>query len=166
MPGIHSPIRELTPNGTTLSTRELLRSAVVESDGVAFDMLLIWAPPADVTRMVRKLKVDSMAIVATERAMVADPKLQSRNWSTPLATVQLLRALQVGHALSAPSRVLLMGWLAESTPNDVGVVMLPNGQHLATVVFFKDSKATKAQREATVAKIARAALDAATRDKR
>ncbi len=191
-PGIHSPIRDMTPAGTRLSTRELLRSAIVESDGVASDMLLVWAPPAEVAKMLRKSGVDSMAVATTERAMAADPMVQYKNWSTPLGAVQLLRALQSGHALSAPSKALLIGWLTESTngdrrikamlpagtavahktgtdnthggmtraTNDIGIATLPNGQHLAIAVFVKDSKATEAQREAVIAKIAKAAWDA------
>jgi beta-lactamase class A len=195
VPGVHSPIRDMSPGGTTLSTRELLRSAIVESDGVASDMLLIWSPPADVTKMLRKAGVDSMVVAASERAMAADVMVQYKNWSTPLGAVQLLHALQVKRVLSAPSRALLMGWLTESTSgdkrikalvpagtevahktgtdatrggmtratNDVGIVTLPNGQHLAIAVFIRDSKATEAQREAVIAKIAKVAWDAAKR---
>ena len=45
--------------------------------------------------------------------------------------------------------------------NDIGLVTLPNGQHLAVAIFLKDSKAPEAQREGVIAKIARAAWDAA-----
>jgi len=118
--------------------------------------------------------------------------VQYKNWSTPLGAVQLLRALQSGHALSAPSKALLIGWLTESTSgdkrikallpagtavahktgtdntrggmtratNDIGIVTLPNGQHLAIAVFIKDSKATEAQREAVIAHVAKAAWNA------
>ncbi len=197
IPGIHSVIRDMTPDGTRLTARELLRDAIVESDGVASDMLLIWAPPATVTAMVHKLGVDSMTIVASERAMAADPMVQYRNWSTPLGAIQLLRALQTGKGLSTPSRVLLTGWLTETAigekrikgllppgtavahktgtdatsngltraTNDIGIATLPNGQHLAVAVFIKDSRASEAQREAVIARIARAAWDAAVRKK-
>ncbi len=195
IPGIHSPIRDMSPNGNELTVRELLRAAIVESDGVASDVLLVVAPLPTVDQMVHKLGADSMRIVAKEQAMAADPMVQYKNWSTPLAAVQLLRALQQGHALSAPSRVLLMGWLAETeigagrikgllppgtmvahkpgtdatrqgmtrATNDIGLVTLPNGQHLAVAVFLKDSRATEAQREAVIAKIARAMWDAAVK---
>jgi beta-lactamase class A len=195
VPGVHSPIREFSPNGTRLTIRELLRAAIVESDGTASDLLMTWAPPAEVTRVVHKLGADSMTIATTERAMEADPMVQYRNWSTPVAAVQLLRALQGSRAISATSRALLLGWLGETTigekrikgqlpagtsvahktgtdatrkgltraTNDIGVVTLPNGQHLAIAVFVKDSRATEAQREAVIARIARAAWDAAVR---
>ena len=195
IPGIHSPIRDMSPGGTRLSTRELLRSAIVESDGVASDMLLVWSPPADVTKMLRKAGVDSMTVATSERAMAADAMVQYKNWSTPVGAVQLLRALYSGHALSAPSKALLIGWLTESTSgdkrikallppgtavahktgtdatrngmtratNDIGIVTLPSGQHLAIAVCVKDSKATEAQRESVIAQIAKAAWSVANR---
>jgi beta-lactamase class A len=43
--------------------------------------------------------------------------------------------------------------------NDVGLVKLSNGQHLAIAVFVSDSKADTAIREETIAKVARAAWD-------
>lgn len=43
--------------------------------------------------------------------------------------------------------------------NDVGLVTLPNGRHLAIAVFVSDSRADNATREGVIAKIARAAWD-------
>jgi len=43
--------------------------------------------------------------------------------------------------------------------NDVGLVTLPDGRHLAIAVFVSDSPADTATREAVIAKIARAAWD-------
>lgn len=43
--------------------------------------------------------------------------------------------------------------------NDVGLVTLPNGQHLAIAVFVSDSQATDVIREKVIAKVARAAWD-------
>lgn len=43
--------------------------------------------------------------------------------------------------------------------NDVGLVTLPNGQHLAIAVFVSDSTANDATREEVIAKVARAAWD-------
>jgi beta-lactamase class A len=41
--------------------------------------------------------------------------------------------------------------------NDVGLVTLPNGQHMAIAVFVSDSRANDATREAVIAKVAKAA---------
>lgn len=43
--------------------------------------------------------------------------------------------------------------------NDVGLVTLPNGQHLAIAVFVSDSMADDATREEVIAKVARATWD-------
>ncbi|MBW4681426.1 MAG: class A beta-lactamase, subclass A2 [Microcoleus vaginatus WJT46-NPBG5] len=43
--------------------------------------------------------------------------------------------------------------------NDVGLVMLPNGRHMAIAVFVSDSKANDAIREEVIAKVAKAAWD-------
>jgi beta-lactamase class A len=43
--------------------------------------------------------------------------------------------------------------------NDVGLVTLPNGHHLAIAVFVSDAKADMATREAAIAKISRAVWD-------
>jgi len=43
--------------------------------------------------------------------------------------------------------------------NDVGLVTLPNGRHLAISVFVSDSGANKAVREEVLAKVAKAAWD-------
>lgn len=43
--------------------------------------------------------------------------------------------------------------------NDVGIVTLPNGQHLAIAVFVSDSPANATIREEVIAKVARAAWD-------
>jgi hypothetical protein len=51
-----------------------------------------------------------------------------------------------------------VGGLTRAT-NDVGIVRLPDGWHLAVAVFVADSKADEATREAVIARIARAAWD-------
>jgi beta-lactamase class A len=43
--------------------------------------------------------------------------------------------------------------------NDIGIITLPNGQHLAIAVFVSDSAADEATREAVIAKIAKAVWD-------
>ena len=43
--------------------------------------------------------------------------------------------------------------------NDIGVITLPNGKHVAIAVFVADSPADEITREATIAKIAKAVWD-------
>ena len=47
--------------------------------------------------------------------MARDPMAQYRNWSTPRAAVLLLKAVEQGRAVSAPSRMLLLEWMTEAT---------------------------------------------------
>jgi beta-lactamase class A len=46
-----------------------------------------------------------------------------------------------------------------SATNDIGIVTLPDGRHVAIAVFVSDSKADEATREAVIAKIAKAVWD-------
>jgi beta-lactamase class A len=46
-----------------------------------------------------------------------------------------------------------------SATNDIGIIDLPNGKHLAVAVFVSDSPADDKTREAVIAKIAKAAYD-------
>jgi beta-lactamase class A len=50
-----------------------------------------------------------------------------------------------------------------SATNDIGLIQLPGGKHLAVSVFVSDSPADENVREAVIAQIARAAWDWATR---
>jgi beta-lactamase class A len=46
-----------------------------------------------------------------------------------------------------------------SATNDIGIVTLPDGRHLAVAVFVSDSRADEATREAVIARVAKAAWD-------
>jgi beta-lactamase class A len=43
--------------------------------------------------------------------------------------------------------------------NDVGIITLPNGRHLAVAIFVSDSPADEATRERVIAEIAKALWD-------
>jgi beta-lactamase class A len=189
---VHSPIRDKYPNGgVKLPLRELLRAAIVDSDGAASDLLLRLVPPREVTSYLRGLGVGNIEIAASEKEMSKNEMVQYRNWATPEAAVALLRKFQQGQGLSSSSRELLMGWLTASeigphrikgllpgdapvahktgtdstrngmtrATNDIGLITLPDGRHLAVAVFVSDSIADEAVREAVIAKISRAAWD-------
>ena len=193
VPGLHSPMRDRYPNGgIDVSVRELIRAAIVDSDGTASDILLGLAGGGSrVTAYLRGLGVRDMDVVTPERAMSMDPLVQYKNYSTPRAAVDLLRALDAGRGLSPAARALLLRDLIDSSPgprrikgllppgtivahktgtdgtrsgktaatNDIGIVTLPDGRHLAIAVFVKDSTAGPAARESTIAKAAKAAWD-------
>jgi beta-lactamase class A len=46
-----------------------------------------------------------------------------------------------------------------SATNDIGIITLPNGRHLAVAVFISDSRANLATREGVIAKLAKAVWD-------
>jgi beta-lactamase class A len=188
---IHSPIREQYPRGVQLTLRELLRAAIVDSDGTASDMLLGLVSPAQVTQFLRQLGVDDLVVLNTEKEFSQDWQAQYRNFATPDAAIRLLRLLQEGNGLSKESRALLLGWMTETqtgarrlrgslpagtivadktgtsgsqkgltaATNDIGLITLPDGRHLAIAIFVSDSRAQQSVREGVIAKIARASWD-------
>jgi beta-lactamase class A len=191
-PQVHSPIRDKYPlAAVSLTLRELLRAAIVNSDGTASDVLLRLVTPDQVTAFLHELGVDDLTVLNFERELAGDQQVQYRNWATPEAAVRLLRLLQDGHGLSAASRGLLLSWMTETqtglrrirallpagtavadktgtsgsangltaATNDIGLITLPHGRHLAIAVFVSDSKAPQSVREGVIAKIARAAWD-------
>jgi beta-lactamase class A len=193
VPRLHSPLRDRYPRGgIDVSVRELIRAAIVDSDGTASNVLLrlVGGGPR-VTAYLRGLGIRDMTVATTERAMSNDPMLQYRNYSTPRASVDLLKALHAGRGLSPAARTLLLQDLVDSAPgplrikgrlppgtavahktgtdstrdgktaatNDIGIVTLPDGRHLAIAVFMKDSTAGLVPREAAIANAAKAAWD-------
>jgi beta-lactamase class A len=182
---LHSPIRDAHPDGTELSLQELLRSMVSESDGTACDVLLRLAGgPARVTAYLQGIGIHDVIVAAPEADMARDPKVQYRNSATPLAMIEVLRKLGPRHELlmrymtetaTAPNRI--KGLLPPGTvvahktgssgtrdgftaaTNDVGLVTLPDGRHMAVAVFVSDTRAETAVRDSVIAKIARAAWD-------
>ncbi|MDQ2978279.1 MAG: class A beta-lactamase [Acidobacteriota bacterium] len=190
--GVHSPLRDGHPaGGFEISVRDLLRASIVDSDGLACDVLLRLVPPDAVTGFLRRIGVEGMTVATTEKAMSSGPDVQLRNWATPEAARHLLRLLHEGRGVSPGARELLLAWMTETetgpgrirgalppgTPvahktgssgthqgrtratNDVGLITLPDGRHLAIAVFVSDSRADTALREGAIANIARALWD-------
>jgi beta-lactamase class A len=189
----HSPIRDKNPNGVELTISDLLRFAISESDGTASDALMRLAGgPEAIQSYLSTLQITDMKVVDTEKGFVQDHSLQHRNWSTPQAAVDLLRALHERRGLSEASQGLLLRYMIESTPgarrlkgllpvgtvvahktgtsgtengitaatNDIGIITLPNGQHLAIAVFIAASPADEQTREGVIAKLAKAVVEA------
>ena len=192
--GQHSPLRDQNPNGANVSVQELLRLAVMESDGTASDVLLRLIGGAQaVMKYLASAQVHDVVVRDTEMALGHDSQLQYRNSATPEGAISVLRAFQESRGLSKPNHDLLAKYLIESTSfptrikgllppgtvvahktgssgerngiaaatNDIGIVTLPGGNHLAIAVFVSDSKANSATRDRVIAQIAREAWDAA-----
>jgi len=114
----HSPLRDRYPEGgVDVSVRDLIRAAIVDSDGVASDVLYKLAGGGPrVTAYLRGIGIRDMAVVATEREMSNDEQVQYRNYATPCAAVELLRALDGGRGVSPAARELLLKDLTDSVP--------------------------------------------------
>jgi hypothetical protein len=54
-------------------------------------------------------------------------------------------------------RLQYQNWAAAT--NDIGIITLPDGRHLAVAVFLTDSRSDDAARDKTIARVARAAWE-------
>jgi beta-lactamase class A len=94
--GQASPLRDKNPNGGIFTIRELIRLALVESDGTASDVLLrVLGGPVEVQRYLSEIGIEDMKVVNTEKEMGADWNVQYQNWATPLAAVAVLRYFEM-----------------------------------------------------------------------
>jgi beta-lactamase class A len=216
--GQASEIRDKFPNGGEFTIRDLIRYALVESDGSASDVLLrVLGGPPVAQDYIQQIGINDMQIVNTEKELGANWDTQYQNLATPMAAVDLLRWLDSAVTALGPMppemRVgknslanvpvpvrsywrlgdirLLPGLISDSytgrdrirgllpdrtlvahktgtggtrngitsATNDIGIIDLPNGKHLAIAVFVSDSPADDKTRDAVIARIAKAAYD-------
>jgi beta-lactamase class A len=181
LPRTWSPLQQKYPEAEVdIPLRELMRLAVSDSDNTAADLVLrTIGGPAVLDRYMKDLGITGFHIEDNEAALHRDVAAQYRNWFEPAAAVQFLQR--------AESNPLLMEWMRDSTrangrirgqlpegtivmhkpgtsgtaTNDIGLITLPDGRRLAIAVFVTDSTADEATRDAVIARIARAAYDAA-----
>jgi beta-lactamase class A len=222
-PNQASPLRDKNPKGGEFTIRELIRLALVESDGTASDVLLRMAGgPEGVQSYLSQIGINDMKIVNSEKEFGNDWDAQYENWTTPAAAIELLRFVKTGTSASLDRRAetatpspdekqretplarkegslesndhdvdLIFDFMADavtgpkrikgllpigtavahktgtggtragitSATNDIGIIYLPNGKHLAIAVFITDSPADGKTREGVIARIARAAFD-------
>ncbi len=193
--GQASALRDKNPDGGEFTIRELIRLALVESDGSASDVLLrVLGGPSVVQSYLTQIGINDMKVVNTEKEIGRDWETQYENWTTPREAVELVRSIKEKWENdldleqkelrlikfmkeSIPGKNRLKGLLPKKTvvahktgtggtqdritsaTNDIGVIYLPNGNHLAVAVFVSDSRADEKNREGVIAKIARAAFD-------
>lgn len=191
-----SPLRDKNLKGGEVTVDELIRLALVESDGSACDILTkLVGGPAAVQEYVRSLGISAMEMKQTHKGFAKDWALQYENWISPEAAVELLESLwsQKGPAPegsdivelkllkymyeSIPGANRLKAQLPPGTPiahktgtggtrngitsatNDIGIITLPSGKHVAIAVFVGDSSADEKGRELAIAKVAKAVWD-------
>jgi beta-lactamase class A len=186
-PAGHSPLRDKHPKGGEFTVEDLLKRAIVDSDGSASDVLLrVLGGTRDVRRSMKQDEIRKIHVRHTEAQLIDDTHAQYADSTEPEAMVELLARLQQGKLLNPASTALLLGWMKQTetghdriraklpagtevadktgssgtnqglTPatNDVGLITLPNGQHLAIAIFLSDAKANTAQRNAAIADVA------------
>src|SRR6185369_1363539 len=103
--GQASPLRDKNPDGGIFTIRELIRLALVESDGTASDVLLrVIGGPAEVQQYLTQIGIDDMKIVNTEKDFGSDWNAQYQNWATPIAAMEVLRVVHTGGNASVNER--------------------------------------------------------------
>ena len=87
--GQRSPLRDQNPNGAEFTIRDLIRLALVESDGTASDVLLrVLGGPDQAQLYLTQIGITDMKIVNTEKDLTW--QTQYDNWATPAGTAELL----------------------------------------------------------------------------
>ncbi len=110
-----------------------------------------WAKPNAAVLLLRKLQ-EGKGLSAASRALLI--KLMTE---TPTGLKRLKGELPAGTTVTHKTGTSgTTNGLTHAT-NDIGIITLPNGQHLAIAVFVSDAKADEATREGVIAKIASAA---------
>ncbi len=95
--GMRSPLRDANPNGGEFTIRELIRLAIVESDGTASDVLMNLVGADQIQYFLTQIGVQEMKVLNTEKEIGKDWETQYKNWSSPKAAVELLRWMQISH---------------------------------------------------------------------
>lgn len=92
--GMRSPLRDENPNGGEFTIRELIRLSMVESDGTASDVLMrVTGGASEIQSFLTQIGIRDMKVANTEKEIGQDWKTQYENWSTPVASIELLRWL-------------------------------------------------------------------------
>jgi len=114
--GFQSPIRNQYPQGTYLPLGEIVRYSISESDGSASDVLLDLAGgPEKVQQYLGEIGIRDFIVADSTKAISKDWETQFRNWATPRASIDLLRAIidrQAG--LGEQTTNLLLGAMTEA----------------------------------------------------
>ncbi|HEX3009035.1 MAG TPA: class A beta-lactamase, subclass A2 [Bacteroidales bacterium] len=116
-PDTWSPLREKYPQGNVeLPLSEILQYTVSQSDNNGCDILFrLTGGTREVNNYIHYLGIKDVAIVATEEEMSHDWDIQFNNWTTPLATIELLKMFGNRKVLSQTSYDFLWKTMAETT---------------------------------------------------
>jgi beta-lactamase class A len=114
-----------------------------------------WFEPAGAVQLLRRISSNSPLTVEHTGLLLG--------WMIPAARTnkRLDGDLPAGTLIAHKSGSSdVIGGVAAAT-NDIGLIQLPDGRHIAIAAFVTDSSADEATREKVIARIARAAYDAA-----
>lgn len=112
-----------------------------------------WAKPSAMTTLLRELQFGHV-LYSPSRKLLLDWMIQSPTGPRRIKG-RLPDTSVVAHKTGSSGTTK---GLTRAT-NDVGLITLPNGKHLAVAVFVSDSKANAAARESVIARITKAAWD-------
>lgn len=93
-PNTYSPLRDRYPHGGKFSLKQLMEYTLHLSDNNACDILFKFTGgPTMTDRYIRSLGINDFSIQYTEDDMHRDLNLGYENWSTPLATAEVIESL-------------------------------------------------------------------------
>ncbi len=188
---VNSAITKDRTGGSGMSLAELCEAAMTWSDNTAGNLLIdSLGGPAGLTAYARLLGDTITRLDRTEpdlnEAIPGDP----RDTTSPAAMLSNLRTLVLGKALSTTSRDRLTAWLIgnktgdarlraglpkdwrvgdktgsgeHGTTNDVGIVWPPNRAPLILSIYLTGTSAPPERRNATLAAVGHAVVDALDR---
>jgi beta-lactamase class A len=174
---------------TERTLRELIDLSIARSDNTSSDKLLELAGgPGAVTRRLAALGLPGITIRRSVREFLAARSRPHENTASALELARLLSRLQKGEILRADTREALFGPMAAATTglqriragvpagtpvldktgsgpggsatNDVGIVTLPDGSHLALAVLVTGAKQPVPAQEKLIADAARVVYEA------
>ena len=111
-----SPLRDKYPKGNVeISLSEILSYTVSQSDNSGCDILLKFlGGPKVVQNYINKIGIKDFAIVSGEKEMIEDQDIQYKNWTTPIAAVEILKAFHDERILSTNNDDFLWKILTET----------------------------------------------------
>jgi beta-lactamase class A len=112
-----SPLRDKHPNGNVnLKLSKIISYTVSQSDNNGCDILFKLVGGTDsVNHFIHKLGINEVSIVANEEQMHKGWDVQFKNWTTPLASAQLLKKFYQKKVISESSTKFLLKILLETT---------------------------------------------------
>jgi beta-lactamase class A len=188
-----SPLKRKHPKGdVNITLTDLLNYMVSKSDNNACDVLFkLMGGTKRVEQYFHSLGYTNIAIKTTEKQMQKGEHVQYTNWCLPNEMTNILSDFYLQKHLSKSSREFLMNLMIQSengpkrikellppettvahktgtgikVVNDVGIITLPSGNHIAISVFIQHAEEEFETIELLIAQISKAVYDHYTTQK-